>query len=196
MAAGTAASEVAAAISSVLKSGQKRPPEGVCGSGDKEHALVVTLEVDIEAVAALVRLGGHPGADGGFEEGEHRIDRIGILLVGEVHTCDEALHQPAGEDRYLDVRCEHEMWLPGYLDRPGLERSEAVPPVGVGERPGKPGPSGLDAGRVPAVWVRLEELEQRVGHRGAGTVDHPAGDEDLGSAPAGPDHASGVPART
>src|SRR3954451_9044699 len=69
----------------------------------EEDGLMVTLQVDVEAVAAVLGGGDQRRAAVGVEAREQRIGGVGALLVGEVDPRGDAVQQPAREhgDRHV-----------------------------------------------------------------------------------------------
>ncbi len=111
---------------------------------------------------------------------------MGRRVLGEVDPGEQVVEQPAGEETHGEVR--RGVRAPGGSgDR---QRADDVVPVGVGRYAAEPGevhPVAADdraGGRVAAqrtgrareaaVRARLPELQQRVRHRGAGTVPYAA----------------------
>src|SRR5688572_27991365 len=68
-------------------------------SEPEEGGLMVALEVDVEAVAAVLRGGDQRRAAIGIEAREERVGVVGALLVGEVAPRRDAVQQPAREHR-------------------------------------------------------------------------------------------------
>ena len=62
------------------------------------------LEVEVDRVAAVRRRGDHGRALRVVEQREHRVGGVGLRLVAEVDPRDDAVQQPAGEQRDGEVR--------------------------------------------------------------------------------------------
>src|SRR4051812_32736855 len=100
-------------------------------SDGEEDGLIGALEMDVEAVAAVLA-GRDEGGPGIVvrEAGEHRVGGVGLLLVLEVQPRDDLVQEAAGEDRQVDVRGLLAAVRRGH--RAGLEREDRPRALDVG----------------------------------------------------------------
>src|SRR5579875_1879770 len=120
------------------------PPAG--GSDIEEDGLAVALQRDVEPEVPLGLGHGDQRRPPGRlrDRAQHRVRRVGRLLIGEVHPGHQPVEQPAREHGHVEVRCLDAAVRGG--QRPGLERDDAVRPVGGGRAPAEAA-EGVVAGR-------------------------------------------------
>src|SRR4051812_19051807 len=87
-----ACSPVAPLSSSVVSIGSKSRSPG------KEHRLPGALQTDVEAqLSALLH-----ASERRLPRRLDRCEHLVVIVVGQIHSCDESLQQATGEHRYLD----------------------------------------------------------------------------------------------
>ena len=105
-------------------------------------------------------------------------------VAREVHLGDEPLRERAPEQREVDVRRPPGVRMVPPRVGAGLDCDESVAPsASVRQRPpplkfGSSGAGAVDVVAVAAGGVGLPDLDERVAHRTAVLLDHPAADDD------------------
>src|ERR687893_2724616 len=110
----------------------RSPSEG------EEDGLIGSLQVDVEAVAAVHGLSEQRGALRLREPGQDGVGGVGLRLVGEVDAGDDPVEQPAREHGDVDVR--------GLLavDAARLDRGDLPAAVVVGGRAPEAAEAGVE----------------------------------------------------
>src|SRR3712207_3180506 len=183
----------AASASSIAWSQARPPTASRISSGTKigsnrsshieEHGLLLTLQIDVKTEGAVEWVGDQRRAQlRVLDRREHRVGRVGLLLVGEVDPCDDLPEQPAREDRDVDVRRLGP--IVGAGDGTWLDGQELVTAVDVRRAAPKAGEALLERQLLPPILrvgvaaraVGLPDLDEGVRDRLAFPIDDGADD--------------------